>query len=327
MAELLLRGVASCRGSLCRSPLDVHVQIENPSNRRHFVSPRASDTVKDDEVKSQPRWPQRVCAVVAATLLTLTPQSSYSKPFPWLEMVTVGPASANGLLQMPPRELKNRYFLVRSGLSNYESMGLINTNPVSKTSVDNGLSPEGLRQAEKAAHQLKDIGACEDSCWIWPSITMRAYQSAELIAYINNITYSRIVPEYSFLDARGLGAYEGRKLSTVDEIYAGDSESVMVKPPPFTDGTPNESVTDVLVRLTQLMSILETQYYGDAVVIVSPDSDNLSILQAALTGQDLRRHSSLAFAPGEVRRIDASDLPAPRPLFSGQLKCATSNCK
>ena len=30
--------------------------------------------------------------------------------------------------------------------------------------------------------------------------------------------YSRIVPEYSFLDARGLGAYEGRRLAAVNEV-------------------------------------------------------------------------------------------------------------
>lgn len=60
-------------------------------------------------------------------------------------------------------------------------------------------------------------------------------------------------------------------------------------PPPIDDGTPNESVADVFVRVTQLMSILETQYSGETIIIVSPDSDNLSILQAGLVGLDLRR--------------------------------------
>lgn len=73
------------------------------------------------------------------------------------------------------------------------------------------------------------------------------------------------------------------------QIYASDSISPNIKPPPVDDGTPNESVADVFVRVTQLMSILETQYSGDTVVIVSPDSDNLTILQAGLIGLDLRR--------------------------------------
>lgn len=43
-------------------------------------------------------------------------------------------------------------------------------------------------------------------------------------------------------------------------------------------------------------------------VIVSPDSDNLSILQAAVLGVDLRSHARLfGFAPGEVRELRLSD--------------------
>ena len=73
------------------------------------------------------------------------------------------------------------------------------------------------------------------------------------------------------------------------QIYESDSISANNKPPPVDDGTPNESVADVFVRVTQLMSILETQYSADTIIIVSPDSDNLSILQAGLVGLDLRR--------------------------------------
>lgn len=73
------------------------------------------------------------------------------------------------------------------------------------------------------------------------------------------------------------------------QVYASDAISTKIRPPPIDDGTPNESVADVFARVRQLMSILETQYSGDTVVIVSPDSDNLSILNAGLIGLDLRR--------------------------------------
>lgn len=77
---------------------------------------------------------------------------------------------------------------MRAGESEYESIGVINTNPVAKTSVDSGLSEKGKRQTLKAAFELKELGACENGCWIWPSITQRAYQAAEIIASVNGIT-------------------------------------------------------------------------------------------------------------------------------------------
>jgi hypothetical protein len=160
------------------------------------------------------------------------------------------PASARGLFRMPPPRLANRYFLVRAGESFYEGQGVLHTNPVAKTSVDSGLSPAGLRQAARAALELQRLGACEDDCWIWPSITQRAYQAAEIIAAANGINRrclpasapalsscnlascfhiahgspccflncSHIVPEYSFLDARGLGAFEGKSIDALPEV-------------------------------------------------------------------------------------------------------------
>lgn len=77
---------------------------------------------------------------------------------------------------------------MRAGESEFESMGVINTNPVTKTSVDSGLSERGKKQAIKVAFDLKEMGACDNNCWIWPAITQRAYQTAEIIAYVNGIT-------------------------------------------------------------------------------------------------------------------------------------------
>lgn len=222
---------------------------------------------------------------------------------------------------MPPARLTNRYYLVRAGESEFESMGIINTNPVAKTSVDSGLSERGKKQTVRAAFELKAMKACEGSCWIWPSITQRAYQAAEIIASVNGVTRSFIVPEYSFLDARGLGAFEGKNLESVSEVYASDSISPSIKPPPINDGTPNESVEDVFVRVTQLMSILETQYSGDTVIIVSPDSDNLTVLQAGLVGLDFRRHRDLSFGPGEVRFVDINSIPTYKQPASAVYKC------
>lgn len=77
---------------------------------------------------------------------------------------------------------------MRAGESQYESLGIINTNPVAKTSVDSGLSDKGKKQTLKAALELKAMEACERNCWIWPSITQRAYQAAEIIAAVNGVS-------------------------------------------------------------------------------------------------------------------------------------------
>ena len=93
------------------------------------------------------------------------------------------------------------------------------------------------------------------------------------------------------------------------QVYAADQIDTSIRPPPFTDGTPNESVNDVFVRVVQLLSKLETQYQGVTVIIVSPDSDNLTVLQAAMTGLDMRQNHALDFAPGEVRMLNLTGSP------------------
>jgi len=53
-----------------------------------------------------------------------------------------------------------------------------------------------------------------------------------------------------------------------------------------------------------MMSVIETQYSNEDVIIVAPDSYNLSILQAAVKGSDLRNHMAYAFQPGEARFLE-----------------------
>lgn len=213
------------------------------------------------------------------------------------------------LVQFPANSLHNRYFLVRAGESNAEDQDKAFTNPVWKTSMMAGLSERGKAQVIRdVMPALTAMNVCTDSsCWIWPSITQNSYQTAEVIAALTGIGRSRVVPEYSFLDMRGLGVYDGRPVTAAyQQLHAGDARDFNLRPPPNYDGTPNESAADVLARGRQLLSITETQYSGEDVVIVSPDSDNLSILQAAVLGADLRQHTRYYFRPGEVRELQLS---------------------
>ena len=59
----------------------------------------------------------------------------------------------------------------------------------------------------------------------------------------------------------------------------------------------------------QIMSITETQWSGSSVIIISPDSDCLSVLQAAVLGTDLRNHAQvvkldLQASAGHIRGAD-----------------------
>ena len=94
-----------------------------------------------------------------------------------------------------------------------------------------------------------------------------------------------------------------------------------VRPPPNNDGTPSESVDDVYVRSNQLVATIESMYSGENVIIVSPDSDNLSILSAALIDenpdQSLPLHARFWFSNGEVRKLEPKIVPS-KLLVTGQ---------
>ncbi|CAD7697523.1 unnamed protein product [Ostreobium quekettii] len=228
------------------------------------------------------------------------------------------PLARASLVQFPTPRLANDYYLVRAGETEAEALGYVDTNPVNKTSMINSLSAEGKRQVVgRALKSMRELGVCTaSSCWFWPSIAMNAYQTAEILAAVLGVSRDRIVPEYSFLDARGLGDFDQlppREAFTL--AHANDAASSRQRPPPTTTGTPNESAEDVMVRVRQMLSVTETQYSGETVVFVAPDSDTLSVLQAAMLGMNLEAHPTLAFEPGEVRQaVLSTEGPSMEPV-------------
>lgn len=240
--------------------------------------------------------------------------------------------------------LKNNYVLLRSCESRFDALNEVQTNPVKKLQQDNGLTDRGR---EQCIHAVDDMIATNDfsPTFIWTSNTYRAYQSAEIIANeikLGNSLFShsfvsylcilvgqnRIVPEYSFLDARAMGTYEGGPLDkSMTELHKNDEQEgysnpclftrtlthllihagVNYKPLKNTDGTPSESVSDVLVRANQLISTVESMYSGENVLVISPDSEVVSILTAALIDSDpdkaLPLHANFNYNNGEYRKL------------------------
>ncbi|CAN0467372.1 unnamed protein product, partial [Ectocarpus sp. 12 AP-2014] len=195
-------------------------------------------------------------------------------------------ASANGMLDFPPERLNNRYFLMRSGQGGSDKEGVVQSHPIDKLHVDNRLTDQGVEETQRAAGVLRALGVAD--AFIWADISSREISLNTLLP-IALFCYERVIPEYSFLEPRGMGIFDGKEVATVlPEVYEKDAISLTWRPPPNTDGTPNESVDDVFVRVRQqLLSKLETQYQGEDVIIVAPDSDCLSVLQSFVLGEDM----------------------------------------
>lgn len=240
--------------------------------------------------------------VISSTFLSSCPSTSYA-----------------GMLLFPlPAPLKNNIVLMRAGESYSDSKGLIETNPVKKLLQSNALTPRGREEVVSAAEQLIPFSPT----YVWTSNTERAYETATILATQFQLGQNRVVPEFSFLDARAAGAFEGKSIDSWDEIHKHDEvDGINYRPPQTTDGTPSDSVAIVLVRANQLLSTVESMYSGENVVIVSPDSDVLSVLEAALSDENpdvaIPFHAKYHYNTGEYRILHPMVKPSEL-LVTGQ---------
>ena len=240
-----------------------------------------------------------------------------------LALLSVPSLADASMLTLPlPVPLKNSVTFVRAGESFADERNEVQTLAAKKLSTANALTMKGREQAIAAAHELERIGL--EPTFIFTSNTERSYETATIIARELRVGQNRIVPEFSFLDARYLGDYEGTdSAAALAQIHANDEKfgpsGKLGRDPEF--GIPTDSVNDVLVRGRQLLSTFESLYSGEQVLVVSPDSEILSILTAALTSPDpdaaIPTHFKYSFKNGEVRRLEALIVP-PTTLATGQ---------
>lgn len=73
------------------------------------------------------------------------------------------------------------------------------------------------------------------------------------------------------------------------------------RPPSNDDSTPNETLSNQVIRLRQLMSVLETQFSGDTILLVFGDGTSPALLSCLMAGLPLNRTHELNFKPGEIR--------------------------
>lgn len=117
----------------------------------------------------------------------------------------------------------------------------------------------------------------------------------------------RLVPEFTFLDPRAIGDWDmsARNL-TMPAVWAMDHDQagrdgLQGRPPASDDSTPNEVLADQAVRLRQVLSILESQYSGDTILLIFPDGTGPALLSAMIAGIPYNRAHEIDFKPGEIR--------------------------
>jgi broad specificity phosphatase PhoE len=215
------------------------------------------------------------------------------------------PALARGLINFPPREpLNNRFFFVRAGESVADAADVVCTNPVYKLAVENGLTDKGVKQAEAAVAALVAFGV--ECPTIYYSTWAKASQTAGILGAALGVGFDRKLPEYTYLDSRGMGGFDGTSLAEAQDALAVIDARDFREAPPGTEegevmGNGGESLAALLVRGFQMVSGAETQAgAGGDVVLVGADSDLLSCWQAAIAGAPLSGHRAFALAPGEV---------------------------
>jgi len=169
------------------------------------------------------------------------------------------PASARGLVQFPCKyTLMNIYHFMRSGQSLLEESDILSTNPLFLTNRENGLSDVGTQQVEAACQYLKPQGISPTI--VGYSLAANCIDSANIVAKYLKIGQNRLVPEFTFLDPRAIGRWDGLRLKSTEEaMWAMDAaeagpSGIDGRPPPNEDGTPNETLADQVTRLRQYLS-------------------------------------------------------------------------
>jgi len=215
---------------------------------------------------------------------------------------------AMGLVQFPcpPGALANTYHVLRAGESGLEAEGVLSTNPLFLTNREDALTELGASQVEEACRAMMAEGI--NPSVVKYSLAAKCIDAANIVATTMMVGRNRIVPEFTFMDPRGAGLWDGKPLaSTEAALWALDAndagnEGRDGRPPATDDGTANETLFEQVTRLRQLMSVLETQYSGDTVLLIFPDGTSPALLSCLIAGIPLQHVHALNFVPGELRR-------------------------
>lgn len=223
-------------------------------------------------------------------------------------------ASARGLVRFPCKDpLLNTYIFMRAGSSLLEIEDVWSTNPLFLTNREAALSDKGEDEVRQACHLLKEAGIAPSI--VRYSLAASSIDTANIVGAEFNIGRDRLVPEFNYMDPRAIGGWDfSPKNITEEAVWAMDTDEAGPsgtggRPPPNEDGTPSETLSDQVVRLTNLLSVLETLYSGDEILLVFPDGTGPALLSCLIGGIPLYRVHELNFQSGEIRQnVDYSSV-------------------
>eukprot|EP00537_Pseudo-nitzschia_pungens_P007610 CAMPEP_0172360172 /NCGR_PEP_ID=MMETSP1060-20121228/4249_1 /TAXON_ID=37318 /ORGANISM="Pseudo-nitzschia pungens, Strain cf. cingulata" /LENGTH=793 /DNA_ID=CAMNT_0013082091 /DNA_START=186 /DNA_END=2567 /DNA_ORIENTATION=+ len=223
----------------------------------------------------------------------------------------LGNDPANALLLRFPvndpstQPLKNKYHFLRAGTSELELEGIYSTNPLFLTNRDNALSQQGYDCLKDAISSLKKTSL--PPTVVYHSLAANGMDTGDYIARELRLGRDRLLPEFTYLDQRGIGLWDSSDETVVrpavwamDAMEAG-AEGFGARPPANTDGTPNDTLHDQFTRLRQFLSLQESRTAGDIILIIFPDGTGPALLSCMIAGIPYREVHSLEYQPGELR--------------------------
>lgn len=205
----------------------------------------------------------------------------------------------------PPQSLKNNYHFLRAGSSELEDEGIYSTNPLFLTNRENAMSDEGYKCLKPAIDVLKKTQ--NQPTVAYHSLAANGMDTGDLIARELKLGRDRLLPEFTYLDQRGIGLWDSSEESltrhavwAMDQMEAG-AEGFGGRPPANTDGTPNDTLHDQFTRLRQFLSLQETRTSGDTILVIFPDGTGPALLSCMIAGIPYSEAHALEYKPGELR--------------------------
>ena len=226
-------------------------------------------------------------------------------------MTVLKPNPVNALLLQFPidniktQPLKNKYHFIRAGTSELELNNILSTNPLFLTNRDNALSSNGYNELTKSLDILKDEPLQPTVCF--HSLAANGMDTGDYIARELKLGRDRLLPEFTYLDRRGIGLWDSSSIQDVESaIWAMDYieagvEGFNGRPPPNTDGTPNDTLHDQFTRLRQFISLQETRTSGDIILVIFPDGTGPALLECMIAGIPFEDCHIMEYVPGEIR--------------------------